>query len=197
MCSSSRAPQAGSRCSAPPSKAQEIGGPGRSARGPGHVRAAAHGPECRVERLLCSCSSYMARRGEAAQGSRIVRQHAACVYGKFIGSRSSHGTCRAPQAAQRYRVDGALANVDAESDSNLCPSTSSYMPASFATAPPIPAMLSIMLFPLMIPVVAIKNLRPAQPTRALHLEREPHDPEGPKNPPLFCRETQRSAAISV
>lgn len=94
-------------------------------------------------------------------------------------------------------VDGALANVDAESDSNLCPSTNSYMPASFATAPPIPAMLSIMLFPLMIPVVAIKNLRPAQPTRVVDLEREPHDPERPKNQPLFCRETQRSAAISV
>ena len=62
----------------------------------------------------------------------------------------------------------------------------------------VPTMLSTMLFPLMIPVVATKNFRPAGTSCGFSLRtcawttKETVD-----HLPLFCRPTQRSAAISV
>jgi len=57
----------------------------------------------------------------------------------------------------------------------------------------MPAILSTMLPPLMIPVVAMRNLRPVDPKHDQHskCKRRIH------HKPLFCLATHRMAAISV
>lgn len=69
----------------------------------------------------------------------------------------------------------------------------SHRPASPVVARPTPAMLSIMLPPLTIPVVAIKNLRP----RKFPSVHRSHHAQDTEIIPIFCLPTHRSAAISV
>ena len=67
------------------------------------------------------------------------------------------------------------------------------MLASFPLPGLTPAIFSTMSLPLMIPVVAIRNLRPVDPKHDQHSK----DKHRIYHKPLFCLATHRMAAISV
>jgi len=67
------------------------------------------------------------------------------------------------------------------------------MLASFPLPGLMPAILSTMLLPLMIPVVAMRNLRPVDQKHDQHSKHRYHIHYAP----LFCLATHRMAAISV
>ena len=67
------------------------------------------------------------------------------------------------------------------------------MLASFPLPGLTPAILSTTLLPLMIPVVAMRNLRPVDPKNDQHSKYKCRI----RHAPLFCLATHRMAAISV
>lgn len=69
----------------------------------------------------------------------------------------------------KWHNDGSTERRSSHRLKNVCrcpphrpSSEAGYSPTSFDVVPAVPAMLSIMLFPLIIPVVAIKNFRPVK-----------------------------------
>jgi len=73
------------------------------------------------------------------------------------------------------------------------PRRADYILASLPLPGLMPAILSTMLLPLMIPVVAMRNLRPVDPKRDQHSKHKLRV----HHKPLFCLATHRMAAISV
>ena len=73
------------------------------------VRAVADCP-----RLLCAAPSYVARRGNPADGDALVRDHHDCLNLRFPGAKEFQWTLLTPEGPRRFEIVGPFESDDGD-----------------------------------------------------------------------------------